>query len=221
MPRSEYINVRVDSETKAKLKAAAEAENRTVTNYVENLIKKNLEGKKMKATVYVLTEESGNEIYTTAYAWNLDDLKSDYLSRRSHLTERELNNTRFAVFGYETEYTNAAGAKEAYEKFVDEELEERGYIGDAEFSFDPEKLHTRMFSSNIIIFNEFGQMSSVLDDFFIADTSIYDDADDAIQDYLEEFTEQVGDFFGLTKQQVEIALCVWIGVIKNHIERQF
>lgn len=109
----------------------------------------------------------------------------------------------------------------AYEKFVEEELEERGYIGDAEFSFDPEKLRTRMFSSNVIIFNEFGQMSSTLDDFFIADTSIYDDADDAIQDYLEEFTEQVGNFFGLTKQQVEIELCVWIGVIKNHIEGQF
>lgn len=46
MPRSEYINVRVDSETKAKLKAAAASENRTVTNYVENLIKKNLECKK-------------------------------------------------------------------------------------------------------------------------------------------------------------------------------
>lgn len=37
--KSEVIRLRVTPDFKAKIQAAAEAENRTVSNYIENLIK--------------------------------------------------------------------------------------------------------------------------------------------------------------------------------------
>lgn len=39
MAKSERIYIRVSPELKQQLQAAADAENRTVTNYIENLIK--------------------------------------------------------------------------------------------------------------------------------------------------------------------------------------
>lgn len=39
MVKSERIYIRVSPELKQQLQAAADAENRTVTNYIENLIK--------------------------------------------------------------------------------------------------------------------------------------------------------------------------------------
>lgn len=42
MAKTERIYVRITPELKEQLKAAADAENRTITNYVENLIKQAL-----------------------------------------------------------------------------------------------------------------------------------------------------------------------------------
>lgn len=42
MAKTERIYVRITSELKEQLQAAADAENRTITNYVENLIKQAL-----------------------------------------------------------------------------------------------------------------------------------------------------------------------------------
>lgn len=39
MAKSERIYIRVSPELKQQLQAAADAENRTITNYIENLIK--------------------------------------------------------------------------------------------------------------------------------------------------------------------------------------
>lgn len=39
MNKTERIYIRVTPETKEQLQAAADAENRTITNYIENLIK--------------------------------------------------------------------------------------------------------------------------------------------------------------------------------------
>lgn len=43
MAKTERIEIRLTPELKEQLQAAAEAENRTITNYVENLIKLALE----------------------------------------------------------------------------------------------------------------------------------------------------------------------------------
>lgn len=43
MAKTERLEIRLTSELKERLQAAAEAENRTITNYVENLIKLALE----------------------------------------------------------------------------------------------------------------------------------------------------------------------------------
>ena len=45
MPRTEYLSIRIDSELKEVIKAAAEADGRTISNYVLHLIKKDLERK--------------------------------------------------------------------------------------------------------------------------------------------------------------------------------
>ena len=42
MAKKERINLRITPEMKEQLQAAAEAENRSITNYVENLIKQAL-----------------------------------------------------------------------------------------------------------------------------------------------------------------------------------
>ena len=42
MPKTERIDIRISPELKAKLQQAAEAENRTVSNYIVNLIQKDL-----------------------------------------------------------------------------------------------------------------------------------------------------------------------------------
>lgn len=43
MAKTERLEIRLTPELKEQLQAAAEAENRTITNYVENLIKHALE----------------------------------------------------------------------------------------------------------------------------------------------------------------------------------
>lgn len=43
MTKTERLEIRLTSELKEQLQAAAEAENRTISNYVENLIKQALE----------------------------------------------------------------------------------------------------------------------------------------------------------------------------------
>ena len=43
MAKTERIYVRITPELKEQLQAAADAENRTITNYVENLIKRSEE----------------------------------------------------------------------------------------------------------------------------------------------------------------------------------
>lgn len=43
MTKTERLEIRLTPELKEQLQAAAEAENRTITNYVENLIKQALE----------------------------------------------------------------------------------------------------------------------------------------------------------------------------------
>ncbi len=43
MAKTERLEIRLTPELKEQLQAAAEAENRTITNYVENLIKQALE----------------------------------------------------------------------------------------------------------------------------------------------------------------------------------
>ena len=43
MAKTERLEIRLTAELKEQLQAAAEAENRTITNYVENLIKQALE----------------------------------------------------------------------------------------------------------------------------------------------------------------------------------
>lgn len=43
MAKTERLEIRLTPELKERLQAAAEAENRTITNYVENLIKLALE----------------------------------------------------------------------------------------------------------------------------------------------------------------------------------
>jgi uncharacterized protein (DUF1778 family) len=43
MAKTERLEIRLTPELKEQLQAAAEAENRTITNYVENLIKLALE----------------------------------------------------------------------------------------------------------------------------------------------------------------------------------
>lgn len=45
MGKTDRIYIRVTPELKEKLQAAAAAENRSVTNYIENLIAQALEGK--------------------------------------------------------------------------------------------------------------------------------------------------------------------------------
>lgn len=42
MAKTERLEIRLTPELKERLQAAAEAENRTITNYVENLIKQAL-----------------------------------------------------------------------------------------------------------------------------------------------------------------------------------
>ena len=42
MPKTERIDIRVTPELKQKLQQAADAENRTVSNYIVNLIQKDL-----------------------------------------------------------------------------------------------------------------------------------------------------------------------------------
>lgn len=48
--RTELIHIRTTPEIKEALRAAAEAEGRTVTNYIEWLLKKDLEQKKQTGT---------------------------------------------------------------------------------------------------------------------------------------------------------------------------
>ena len=43
MAKTERLEIRLTPELKEQLQAAAEAENRTITNYLENLIKQALE----------------------------------------------------------------------------------------------------------------------------------------------------------------------------------
>lgn len=43
--KTEHLQIRIDAETKEQLKAAANKENRTVSNYIEMLIKKELDKK--------------------------------------------------------------------------------------------------------------------------------------------------------------------------------
>ena len=42
MAKTELIHLRVSAELKEKIKSAAEEENRTTTNYIENLVKQAL-----------------------------------------------------------------------------------------------------------------------------------------------------------------------------------
>ncbi|MDD6612259.1 MAG: DUF1778 domain-containing protein [Clostridiales bacterium] len=42
MAKTERINIRLTTELKDQLKKAAEAENRTITNYIENVLKQAL-----------------------------------------------------------------------------------------------------------------------------------------------------------------------------------
>ena len=46
MAKTELIHLRVSTELKEQLKTAAESENRTVTNYIENLVKQALKKQK-------------------------------------------------------------------------------------------------------------------------------------------------------------------------------
>lgn len=45
MAKTEYLHIRISPETKEKLQKLAEAENRTVSNYIENLIIRELNKK--------------------------------------------------------------------------------------------------------------------------------------------------------------------------------
>ncbi len=42
MPKTERLNIRISPELKQQLQEAAEAENRTVSNFIENLIREKL-----------------------------------------------------------------------------------------------------------------------------------------------------------------------------------
>lgn len=46
MPKTERIDIRISPELKQQLQQAADRENRTVSNYIVNLIQKDLEQKK-------------------------------------------------------------------------------------------------------------------------------------------------------------------------------
>lgn len=46
MSKTSRVNIRLDPEMKEQLQKAAEAENRTITNYIENLIIQALKEKK-------------------------------------------------------------------------------------------------------------------------------------------------------------------------------
>ena len=45
MAKTERLQIRISPELKAQLQALADAENRTISNYIENLIRKDLEKK--------------------------------------------------------------------------------------------------------------------------------------------------------------------------------
>ena len=45
MAKTERLQIRITPELKAKLQTKADAENRTISNYIENLIRKDLEKK--------------------------------------------------------------------------------------------------------------------------------------------------------------------------------
>ena len=42
MTKSERLNIRIDPELMAKIKAAADKENRSVTNWIENVLKEKI-----------------------------------------------------------------------------------------------------------------------------------------------------------------------------------
>lgn len=58
MSKTERIQIRVTPELKAQLQAAAEAENRTLTNYIENLLLQVIKNK-------------GNALCVTLYIFQL------------------------------------------------------------------------------------------------------------------------------------------------------
>lgn len=118
MPRSEYINVRLDADTKAKLKAAAETENRTISNYVENLIKKELEEKKMyiagrydyeelKDTYLSIPTSENLEKLANWYenyggdSWNGEYFDDEYIGRIFRLYSEPNEDEEFDIIGYE------------------------------------------------------------------------------------------------------------------------
>lgn len=47
MPKTERIDIRISPELKAKLQQAADEENRTVSNYIINLIQKDLKERRI------------------------------------------------------------------------------------------------------------------------------------------------------------------------------
>lgn len=62
MAKTERIYVRITPELKEQLQAAADAENRTITNYVENLIKQALKAEYFfKTAIYKCTGEKVNK----------------------------------------------------------------------------------------------------------------------------------------------------------------
>jgi hypothetical protein len=80
MAKSEYIQIRVSTEIKKKLQTAADAENRTLSNYLINAgLEKIKEDKKMEKRIFSVIEQDGKtyNVYEEPYMFSDDEYRAE------------------------------------------------------------------------------------------------------------------------------------------------
>ena len=82
--------------------------------------------------LYVIQHEKNGDIFCDGYYWfkefAVDAAKFD----RAQMSESDRKRTKTAVLGYEIT-TSCPNAKKAYEAMVDADLEEQGFLRDADY----------------------------------------------------------------------------------------
>ena len=108
IPKTERLAIRVSKATKTKLERMAKEENRSMSNYIENILIQNLEEKEMTIKNLEMYKEFNkvcNEVYrktgkmaSDGYDVEIDlienefDIFTDFLDEKNYFWEREENN---------------------------------------------------------------------------------------------------------------------------------
>lgn len=147
----------------------------------------------MKDYIYVAEHESRNCCESFAYSFDFEEIKCNALSFYQHLSKYDKNDTDVWVYKYKLykdDIINEDDAEETYFNMVEMDMDDLGYLRDSEDAYKLNRVDYKLYNSNVIITDDFGNMC----DYSLCRDSFFGD----------DYYEQVDDLYDTLKEHLLI-----------------